>query len=179
MPAGRARGALRSEDAGLSEIAIRPAGADDFAAIWAIFHAVVAAGDTYVYDPATPPDEARHIWMEPPARPFVAELDGRVAGTYVLKPNQPGLGSHVANAGYMVARPFRGRGVANAMCLHSVEVARALGFRAMQFNFVVSTNAPAIALWERCGFTTVGRIPKAFRHATLGEVDALIMHRFL
>jgi L-amino acid N-acyltransferase YncA len=179
VPAGRACSALRNEDAGLSEIAIRPAGPDDFAAIWPIFRAVVAAGDTYAYDPATTPDEARRIWMESPARPFVAELDGRVAGTYVLKSNQPGLGSHVANAGYMVGPSFRGRGVANAMCLHSLEVARALGFRAMQFNFVVSTNASAVALWERCGFTTAGRIPKAFRHATLGEVDALIMHRFL
>jgi GNAT superfamily N-acetyltransferase len=115
----------------------------------------------------------------PPACTFVAELAGKTAGTYILKPNQPGLGSHVANAGYMVAPAFRGRGLAGVMCRHSLELARTLGFLAMQFNFVVSTNATAIALWERHGFVTVGRLPKAFRHATLGEVDALVMHRFL
>jgi ribosomal protein S18 acetylase RimI-like enzyme len=114
-----------------------------------------------------------------PARTFVAELDGRVVGTYLLRPNQPGLGSHVANAGYMVDPAYRGRGLASAMCRHSLSLARELGFRAMQFNFVVSTNATAVALWERHGFTTVGRLPLAFRHATLGEVDALVMHRFL
>jgi ribosomal protein S18 acetylase RimI-like enzyme len=140
----------------------------------------VAAGDSYAYAPATSEDEARRIWMgSPPARTFVAELDGKVAGTYLLKPNQPGLGSHVANAGYMVDPAFRGRGLASAMCRHSIELARELGFRAMQFNFVVSTNATAVALWERHGFAIVGRLPKAFRHATQGEVDALVMHRFL
>jgi ribosomal protein S18 acetylase RimI-like enzyme len=159
---------------------IRAAGPDDFAAIWPIFHAVVAAGDSYSYDPATTSDEARRLWMGPlPERTFVAELDGKIAGTYLLKPNQPGLGSHVANAGYMVDPAFRGRGLAGAMCRHSLEFARALGFLAMQFNCVVSTNETAIALWERHGFVTVGRLPKVFRHATLGEVDALVMHRFL
>ncbi|MGP6188594.1 MAG: N-acetyltransferase family protein [Vulcanimicrobiaceae bacterium] len=145
-----------------------------------MFHAVVAAGESYAFDPTTTADEARRWWMPPPpARTFVAEFDGRIAGTYLLKPNQPGLGSHVANAGYMVDPAFRGLGLAGAMCRHSLEAARELGFSAMQFNFVVSTNATAIALWERHGFATVGRLPRAFRHATFGEVDALVMHRFL
>jgi ribosomal protein S18 acetylase RimI-like enzyme len=168
------------ESTRLNGISIRPAAPEDFPSIWPIFRAVVSAGDTYVYDPDTSESQARELWMgPPPLRTFVAELGGQVAGTYLLKPNQPGLGSHVANAGYMVHPAFRKRGVAGAMCRHSLELAKSLGFRAMQFNFVVSTNSSAIALWERYGFATVGRIPRAFRHAALGEVDALVMHRFL
>jgi ribosomal protein S18 acetylase RimI-like enzyme len=97
----------------------------------------------------------------------------------MLRPNQIGLGDHVANAGYLVDPAFRGRGIASAMCAHSIENARAAGFRAMQFNFVVSTNEAAVRVWERHGFSVVGRLPKVFRHAELGEVDALVMHRFL
>lgn len=97
----------------------------------------------------------------------------------MLHPNQPGLGDHIANAGYLVDPASRGRGIASAMCAHSIETARTDGFRAIQFNFVVSTNAGAIKVWERHGFTVVGRLPKVFRHAKLGDVDALVMHRFL
>jgi len=100
-------------------------------------------------------------------------------GTYLLKPNQPGQGSHVANCGYMVARAASGRGIGEAMCRHSLEEARRLGFRAMQFNFVVSTNTRAVALWKKCGFSVVGTVPQAFRHPTLGLVDAHVMHRLL
>jgi ribosomal protein S18 acetylase RimI-like enzyme len=109
----------------------------------------------------------------------VAELDGRIAGSYMLRPNAPGLGDHVANAGYLVAPDARGRGIASAMCAHSLEQARAAGFRAMQFNFVVETNTIAVLLWQRHGFEIAGRIPRAFRHAQHGEVDVLVMHRFL
>ncbi len=110
---------------------------------------------------------------------FVASVGDTVAGTYMLRPNALKLGAHVANAGYLVAPEHRGRGIASAMCEHSLEVARAAGFTAMQFNFVVGTNATAIRLWERHGFKIVGTIPRAFRHVNLGEVDVLVMHRFL
>jgi L-amino acid N-acyltransferase YncA len=158
---------------------IRPATAADHDAIWAIFHEVVAAGDTYAYDPATPREEALRLWCELPRATFVAELDGRVAGTYFLKDNQPGLGSHVANAGYMTAGWARGRGVGAAMCEQSIDAARRLGYRAMQFNLVVATNEGAIRLWQRCGFAVVGTLPAAFRHARVGFVDALVMYRML
>jgi ribosomal protein S18 acetylase RimI-like enzyme len=112
-------------------------------------------------------------------RAYVAAMDGRIVGTYILKANQPGLGSHVANAGYMVKRDAQGLGVGRAMCEHSLDEARRQGFLAMQFNMVVSTNEGAVALWKKLGFTIVGTLPKAFRHKKLGLVDAFIMHRFL
>jgi L-amino acid N-acyltransferase YncA len=160
-------------------LAIREATEADWPAIWAMFRKVAAAGDSFAYDADTPEAVARKLWVEPPARAFVAEIDGRVAGTCYVRPNQPGRGDHVANAGYMVADEARGRGVASALCTCSVEEARRLGFRAMQFNFVVSTNAAALRVWEKHGFAVVGRVPRAFRHAVLGPVDVLILHREL
>jgi L-amino acid N-acyltransferase YncA len=148
-------------------------------AVWRIFHAVVADGDTYVFDPETPRDEALAYWFHPTVRTYVAENDGQVVGTYILKPNQPGLGSHVANAAFMVAAATRGLGVGRAMCEHSLSEARRLGYRGMQFNFVVSTNQSAVRLWERLGFKIVGRLPGAFRHRTQGFVDAFVMYRSL
>ena len=158
---------------------IRPARPSDFAGIWTIFRAVVAAGDTYAYAPDTSMSEARRIWMEPPAEPFVAEQDGRIVGTYVLRPNQPGLGDHVGNCGYMTHPDARGHGVGSAMCAHSLIAARERGYVALQFNFVVASNEGAIRLWSRHGFRVVGRVPDAFRHRSLGPVDVLIMHRAL
>ena len=159
-------------------IAIRLAEPTDFDAIWEIFHAVVQGGDTYVYDPATTKEQARAIWMES-GTPYVA-LDGdHVVGTYVLRANRMGLGSHVANASYMVSPDFQGRGAGRALCEHSMEEARKAGFSAMQFNFVVSTNQAAVELWKKCGFKIVGTAPKAFRHRQLGLVDAYVMHRYL
>jgi ribosomal protein S18 acetylase RimI-like enzyme len=160
-------------------LTIRPAGARDFAAIWGIFHAVVAAGDTYAYAPETMRSEARRIWMAPPALPYVAERSGRIVGTYALRPNQPGRGDHVANCGYMTHPDARGQGVGAAMCAHSLHAARERGYTAMQFNFVVASNEGAVRLWQQHGFTIVGRVPGAFRHRTLGPVDVLIMHRLL
>jgi GNAT superfamily N-acetyltransferase len=160
-------------------LAIRPAGARDFAAIWDIFHAVVAQGDTYAYPPETKRSEARRIWMAPPAVPYVAELSGRIVGTYAMRPNQPGRGDHVANCGYMTHPDARGHGVGAAMCAHSLQAARERGYTAMQFNFVVASNVGAVRLWQRHGFAIVGRVPGAFRHRTLGPVDVLIMHRLL
>jgi RimJ/RimL family protein N-acetyltransferase len=120
------------------------------------------------------------MWTAPPTRAFVAVRDdGAVVGSYMLRPNQPGLGDHVANAGYIVAPSARGQGVARSMCEHSLKTAAEAGFSAMQFNFVVATNASAVHLWTSLGFETVGRLPGAFRHATLGLVDVLIMYRGL
>jgi len=158
---------------------IREIDGGEFALVWPIFHAVVAAGDTYAYDPAMTFEEARDLWTRPPARCFAARRDEVVVGAYCLRPNQPGLGDHVANAGYMVAEDARGQGIASAMCAHSLEVARAAGFRAMQFNFVATTNEGAIRLWQRHGFAIVGRVPAAFRHRRRGPTDVLVMHRLL
>ena len=160
-------------------IEIRAAQASDFDSVWQIFREVVRRGDTYAYDPATTREQARSIWMSDEVSTFVACIDERIAGTYILKANQPGLGAHVANAGYMVKEEFYGRGVGRAMCEHSLEEARRRGFLAMQFNLVVSTNDAAVALWKKLGFRIVGTLPKVFRHKNLGLVDAFVMHRFL
>lgn len=158
---------------------IREIDGGEFAQVWPIFHAVVAAGDTYAYDPAMTFEEARDLWTRPPARCFVARQADAVVGAYCLRPNQVGLGDHVANAGYMVAPEARGRGVASALCVHSLGVARQAGFQAMQFNFVAASNEVAVRLWQRHGFAVVGRVPAAFRHARLGLTDVLVMHRRL
>lgn len=158
---------------------VREIGAGAFDRAWSIFRVVVAAGDTYSYSPSIDEAEARVLWTTAPTRCFLAEIGGEPVGCYMLRPNQPGLGDHVANAGYMVAPDARGRGVAAAMCEHSMQVARAAGFSAMQFNYVVASNEGAVRLWQRLGFAIVGRVPDAFRHATHGLTDILVMHRFL
>jgi L-amino acid N-acyltransferase YncA len=158
---------------------IREATEADWPHVWALFQSVAAASDVFAYEESTTETVARKLWVELPSRGFVCEADGRFAGTYFVRPNQPGRGDHVANAGYMVAPEFRGRGLAVAMCRHSLDVAKRLGFTAMQFNFVISTNAAAVRVWEKCGFATVGRLPGAFRHKELGLVDALVMFRVL
>lgn len=158
-------------------VSIREATEADWPAVWAMFQHVAAVGEAFAYDASTSESAARALWFEPPSSPFVAEDGSRVIGTYYLRPNQPGRGSHIANAGYMVADDARGRGIASARCAHSIATARRLGFTAMQFNFVVATNIAAVRVWEKYGFTVVGRVPRAFRHATLGLIDALIMHR--
>jgi len=160
-------------------VTIREATAADWPAIWALFREVTAAGDAFTYDADTPEEVARKLWAEPPAVAFVAELGGRVVGTYYVRPNQPGRGSHVANAAYAVAQRAQGLGVGRALAEHSLEEARRLGYTAMQFNFVVSTNAAAVELWKRLGFTIVGTLPHAFQHPSLGMVDAYVMYRFL
>ena len=147
--------------------------------IWRIFREVVASGDTYVFDPQISREDALQYWLSIGNHTFVAADEGRVCGTYLLRRNHPGLGSHVANASYMVSSEARGKGLGSLMCEHSLEQARRLGFNAMQFNMVVSTNEAAISVWKKHGFRIVGILPKAFRHATLGFVDAFVMHRFL
>jgi RimJ/RimL family protein N-acetyltransferase len=153
-----------------------PADADD---LWGILHVVLAAGDTYALSPDTTRADALAYWHPHGGHTFVALEGGQVVGTYVLRANRSGLGDHVANCGYMVAPAARRRGVADAMCRHSLDVARSLGFRAMQFNAVVATNRAAIRVWERCGFSIVGTVPGAHRHPVHGEVAVHVMHRWL
>jgi len=160
-------------------ISIRPAVETDWPDVWTLFHDAAAAGDVFAYDEHTTEDIARKLWFEPPAVCFVAEEEGRVVGTYYVRPNQPGRGGHVANGGYIVAPGARGRGVSRELCEHSLDSARRLGFTAMQFNYVVATNKAAVRTWERCGFRVVGRLPEAFRHQELGLVDVLVMYRKL
>ncbi|MBW3626863.1 MAG: GNAT family N-acetyltransferase [Actinobacteria bacterium] len=159
---------------------IRAAVHGDWPALWPIWHAVVAGGETYVWPPETSYDQARRLWMlPPPAEVFVLEVGGDIRATAVLKPNQPGLGDHVANASFMVHAEARGRGVGRRLAEHVLEQARASGYRAMQFNAVVATNTAAIELWRSLGFATIGTVPDGFRHAGLGLVDLLVMHRTL
>jgi ribosomal protein S18 acetylase RimI-like enzyme len=160
-------------------IAIRKAERADEEAIWQIFHAVVQPGDTYAF----PPDISRHdalaMWMAPTAHAYVATEGDAVVGTYMLRSNQPGLGAHVSNAAFMVAPSAQGRGIGRRMAEHCLQEARRLGFRAMQFNFVVATNEPAVALWKKLGFDIVGTLPAAFNHRQRGFVDAYVMFRSL
>ena len=158
---------------------IRKATESDFDSIWLIFHAVVARGDTYVFSPDATQDDAFNYWFGPGVTSYVAEIDGRIAGMYKLVANQRDLGAHVANASFMVNPSMHGQGVGNVIGLHCLEEARKAGFQAMQFNFVVSTNTGAVSLWKKLGFSIVGTLPKAFRHQSLGYVDAYVMHRFL
>src|SRR5882757_2959419 len=150
----------------------RLANQSDRDAIWEIFHTVIASGDTYVFDPQMPRADALAYWFRPDTHTYITEREGRVVGTYILKPNQPALGSHIANAAFMVSPAARGLGVGRHMGEHCLREARRLGFRAMQFNFVVSTNEPAVRLWQQLGFTIVGTLPRAFRHSQLGFVDS-------
>ena len=163
----------------MSEPAIRPATADDADAIWRIFHAVVSAGDTYSFAPDTDRDGALDLMMAQPLATYVAELDGAIAGCFYIKPNQPGLGSHVCNAGFMVAPEKQRRGLGRAMGAFALEEAKRLGFTAMIFNFVVATNTGAIALWKSFGFTVIGTVPGAFNHARLVPTDIHVMLRTL
>src|SRR5262245_29020437 len=158
---------------------IRPTTAADADAIWQIFKAVVAGGDTYVFAPDTPRPEALDYFLAANIKSWVAEEDGAVVGVYKLIANRRDLGSHVANASFMVAPSRRGRGIGRAMGEHCLNEARRAGYRAMQFNFVVSTNEGAVHLWQQLGFAILATLPRAFNHSTLGYVDAYVMHRFL
>jgi ribosomal protein S18 acetylase RimI-like enzyme len=159
---------------------IRPATEADRDAIWEIFHQVVAAGDTYALDPNISREHALAYWFAPGTHTYVAEEPSiGIAGTYILRPNQPGGGSHVANAGFMVSASARGQGIGRAMAEHCLTEARRLGYRAMQFNYVISTNTSAIRLWRELGFEIVGTLPSAFRHPKKGYVDVYVMYRSL
>jgi len=161
-------------------LTIRRYTAQDWPAVWAILQPTFAAGDTYTLAPDISEADAHRFWIETPQSTWVAcDADGGILGTYFLKPNQPALGAHVSNCGYVVSPAARGRGVASAMCQHSQREALAQGFRAMQFNFVVSTNEGAVRLWQQHGFAIVGTLPGAFSHPKRGDVDAYVMFKAL
>jgi ribosomal protein S18 acetylase RimI-like enzyme len=156
---------------------IRPATPQDDAAIWRVLAPALRAGETYPVRRDVSEVEALAYFRASQNEVFVAEENGEIVGTYYIRPNTGGGGAHVANCGYVVAPEATGRGIARAMCLHSIERARERGFRAMQFNFVIATNEAALHLWKSCGFDIVGRLPGAFEHPTLGFVDAFVMYR--
>lgn len=159
---------------------IRPYEDKDWPRVWEIIGEVFRQGETYAYSPDITEEEAHHAWIEYPTQTFVvADDQGMTLGAYYIKPNQPGLGAHVCNCGYITAPEARGKGLARAMCEHSQEQAREMGFKAMQFNLVVSTNSVAVRLWKKLGFEEIGVLPKAFNHKKLGYVDALILYKLL
>ena len=184
-----------------NEIKIRSATTKDHDAIWKIFHEIISAGDTYSLDPRMSREEALAYWFRADTQTYVAELhrqsvgeavgfprtatpsptggrkDQVIVGTYILRANQSGGGSHVANAAFMVASDAQGCGVGRAMAEHCLNEARRIGFRAMQFNYVISTNTPAIRLWQELGFEIVGTLPGAFRHPEKGYLDVYVMFR--
>ncbi len=158
---------------------IRQATQDDFEQIWPIFQEIVQAGETYSYDRDITKEQAAARWLDKPRRTYVVLENDTILGSYYIKPNHDGPGSHVCNCGYMVSADARGRGLATAMCEHSQKMAVELAYKAMQFNFVASSNEGAVKLWSKLGFDVVGRLPKAFEHPTLGYVDALVMYKWL
>ena len=151
----------------------------DFDAFWPTFSAVIQAQETYAFEPNLTIDQAYSLWCKEPLRTYVFVEDNLVLGSYYIKPNGLGPSGHICNCGYMVANKARGKGIARRLCEHSQSVAIELGFDAMQFNSVVSTNEVAIRLWETLGFNIIGTIPKAYKHAKLGLVDSYIMHKWL
>jgi L-amino acid N-acyltransferase YncA len=165
-------------------VELRPATLADFDEVWPFFQRVLAAGGTYFYPAEIDRDELRAIWFggstaEHPARVHVAMLEGRVVGSFVVKQCHPGLGSHVANASFVVSPDAQAQGVGRTMGMAALEVARGDGYRAMQFNRVIRSNLPAVQLWQSLGFEIVGTAPEAYRHPQLGLVDALVMYRLL
>jgi L-amino acid N-acyltransferase YncA len=158
---------------------IRKAIDQDRHEVWEIFTAVIQTGDTYVFAPDTPKEDLDKIWFAPYMETYVLEDNGEILGTYVIKPNQIDLGSHIANGSYMVHPKAQGRGIGNLLCEHSLIEAKRFGFKAMQFNIVVSTNKVAVKLWQKHGFEIIGTIPEGFNHLELGYVDAYIMFRKL
>lgn len=161
-------------------VTIRPFDEKYWVAAWRIIEPVFRAGETYAFSPAITEEEAHEAWVEIPAATFVAiDNSDDVLGTYYVKPNQPGLGDHVCNCGYIVAAHAGGKGVASEMCQHSQREALSRGFLAMQYNLVVSTNEQAVRLWKRHGFEIVGTLPGAFRHSRLGFVGAHVMYKQL
>ncbi len=158
---------------------IREATTKDFDQIWPIFQEIAATGETYAYPRDTTKEQALKIWMDAPRKTYVFEDAGQILGTYYIKTNQTGPGDHVCNCGYMVSSAARGRGLATALCEHSQHIAKELAYKAMQFNFVASSNEGAVRLWNKLGFETVGRLPKAFHHPSGEYVDALVMYKWL
>ena len=152
----------------------------DWDATWRIIVPVFRAGESYPFAPDITEEDAYKVWIELPSATYVAVDKGNeILGTYYIKPNQPALGAHVCNCGYIVSENARGKGIASEMCEHSQREAITLGFKSMQYNLVVSTNETAIHLWKRHGFEVIGTLPEAFRHPQLGFVDAFVMYKKL
>ncbi len=161
-------------------IKIRTFDEGDWPAIWRIIEPVFRAGETYAFSPDITENEAHKVWIELPSATYIAvDENFEILGTYFIKPNQPELGAHVCNCGYIVAENARGQGLASEMCRHSQREAISLGFRSMQYNIVVSSNESAVRLWKRNGFEIVGTLPKAFHHKRLGFIDAFVMYKQL
>ena len=161
-------------------VQIRPYAAADWPLLWPLLQRIFDAGETYAYAPGSAEADIHQAWITVPQQTWVAcTPEGTLVGSYVIKPNQPGLGAHVCNCGYVVDPQAAGQGIASQMCVHSQQLALELGFRAMQFNLVVASNERAVRLWQRLGFHVVGRLPGAFRHSRLGYVDALVMFKQL
>ncbi|NET39096.1 MAG: GNAT family N-acetyltransferase [Cyanothece sp. SIO1E1] len=158
---------------------IRKATEDDKDRTWNIIKAVISSGDTYVFTPDSPKEDMLAYWFNPGTLTYVAELDGEIVGTFILKENQPGLGSHVANASYMTSPSHRGKGIGRKMGVFSMNLARDIGFLSIQFNIVVKSNEAAVQLWKELGFEIVGELPEAFNHAELGLINAYVMSRRL
>ncbi|WP_375450588.1 GNAT family N-acetyltransferase [uncultured Devosia sp.] len=156
---------------------IRPAADADRSAVLAIVAPILAAGETYATPRDWTDDQVLAYWFDPAYDVYVAEVDGRILGTYYLMANRLGGGAHIANCGYMTAPDAQGKGVARAMCSHSLVRAAGRGFRAMQFNHVVSSNTRAVALWQSLGFAIVGTLPAAFKHPVHGYVDSYVMFK--
>lgn len=162
-----------------SEIAIRPATTHDLAAVWRLWKDIMAQKAYFPYDESYTREQIEAGWINLGNLVYVAEIQGQIVGAYIVKPNQPGYGGHVANAAYMVDSAHRGKGIGKQLCAHSLQAARAAGYRAMQFNLVVSTNTAAIRAWEAFGFKRIGVVPEGFYQEGVGYVDAYIYHRFL
>jgi ribosomal protein S18 acetylase RimI-like enzyme len=158
---------------------IRKAAETDQDEVWKIIQAVIASGDTYVFAPDSPKEKMLEFWFGEEKETYIAVVEGRILGSFFLKPNQPDLGSHICNAGYMVSPKAKGQGIGRKMAEFSLPEAKRLGFKAMQFNFVVKSNAVAVKLWLSLGFEIIGEIPEAFQHANNGLTNALIMYRKL
>ena len=153
---------------------------NDWPAVWQIIEPVFRTGETYAFPRDISEEEAHKAWVSVPKATYVAvDQEDTVLGTYYIKPNQPGQGDHICNCGYIVAENARGQGIASQMCEHSQREAVAHGYRAMQYNLVVSTNLDAVHLWKRHGFDVIGTIPQAFRHPRQGFVDAFVMYKQL
>ena len=179
-PTERCAAVMKSKSKpGQGSLTLRPMLPTDRAGVWRVLEPAIRAGETYALPQEMSRAEALRYWTTGVRDVFVAEKPGRIEGTCYLRANRPGGGGHVANCGFMVGPWAAGQGVGRAMCAHAITYARSRGFRAMQFNFVVSTNSPAIRLWTAFGFDVVGRLPAAFLHPQLGYVDALVMHRSL
>lgn len=158
---------------------IRKATVSDFNNVWEIFSTVIKSGDTYVFNPNTPKSDLKKHWFADYMETYVFEENNEILGTYIIKPNQLDLGSHIGNCSYMVNPSAQGKGIGNKLCEHSLERAKQKGFSGVQFNIVVSTNKGAVELWKKHGFEIIGTTPHGFRHSKLGLVDTYIMYKNL